>query len=41
MTTWGKWGFQLPADILTLSVTSASTLSWVPSSICAALVDPN
>jgi hypothetical protein len=41
MTTWGKRGFQLPADRLTLSVTSASTLSPMPSSACVALVDPN
>jgi hypothetical protein len=31
----------LPADRLTLSATSASTLSPVPSSVRAALVDPN
>jgi hypothetical protein len=31
----------LPADRLTLSTTSASTLSSVPSSICTALIDSN
>jgi hypothetical protein len=36
-----KRGFRLSADRLTLSATSASTLSPVPSSIRAALVDPN
>jgi hypothetical protein len=41
MTTWVKRGFRLPADRLTLSATLASTLSLVPSSVCAALVDPN
>jgi hypothetical protein len=41
MTTRVKWGFRLPTDRLTLSVTSASTLSLVPSSVRAALVDPN
>jgi hypothetical protein len=35
----GKAG--LPADRLTLSATSASTLSLVPSSVRATLVDPN
>jgi hypothetical protein len=40
LTTRAKRGFRLPADRLTLSVTSASTLSPVPSSR-AALVDPN
>jgi hypothetical protein len=41
MTTRTKRGFWLPADRLTLSATSTSTLSPVPSSICTALVDPN
>jgi hypothetical protein len=41
MTTRAKRGFWLPADRLTLSATSASTLSPVPSSVRAALVDPN
>jgi hypothetical protein len=41
MTTRAKWGFWLPTDRLTLSVTSASTLSPVPSSVRAALVNPN
>jgi hypothetical protein len=35
------WGFRLLADILTLSTTSASTLSSVPSSVHTALVDLN
>jgi hypothetical protein len=41
MTTRVKRGFRLPADRLTLSATSASTLSPVPSSVRATLVDPN
>jgi branched-subunit amino acid transport protein len=41
MTTWAKRGFRLPVDRLTLSATLVSTLSPVPSSVCAALVDPN
>jgi hypothetical protein len=41
MTMWGKRGFRLPANRLTLSATSASTLSSVPSSVRAALVNPN
>jgi hypothetical protein len=41
MTTWAKRGFQLPADRLNLSATSASTLSPVPSSVRTALIDPN
>jgi hypothetical protein len=41
MTMRAKRGFQLQADKLTLSATSASTLSPVPSSIRAALVNPN
>jgi hypothetical protein len=41
MTTLAKRGFRLLPDRLTLSATTASTLSPVPSSVCAALVDPN
>jgi hypothetical protein len=41
MTTQVKQGFWLPTNRLTLSATSASTLSPVPSSICVALIDPN
>jgi hypothetical protein len=41
MTTRAKWGFQLSADRLTLSATTASTLSPVPSSVRVALIDPN
>jgi hypothetical protein len=41
MTTQVKHGFQLLADKLTLSTISASTLSPVPSSLRATLVDPN
>jgi hypothetical protein len=41
MTTWAKRGFRLPTDRLTLSATSASTLSLVPSSVRAALVNLN
>jgi hypothetical protein len=41
MTTWAKRSFRLLADKLTLSATLASTLSPVPSSIRATLVDPN
>jgi hypothetical protein len=41
MTTRAKQNFRLSADRLILSATSASTLSPVPSSIRAALVDPN
>jgi hypothetical protein len=41
MTTRAKRGFRLPTDRLTLSATSASTLSQVPSSVRAALVNPN
>jgi hypothetical protein len=41
MTTRGKLGFRLPANRLTLSATSASTLSLVPSFVRAALVDLN
>jgi hypothetical protein len=41
MTMRVKRGFQLSTDRLTLSATSALTLSPVPSSVYAALVDPN
>jgi hypothetical protein len=41
MTTRAKRGFRLLADRLILSAASASTLSPVPSSVCATLVDPN
>jgi hypothetical protein len=41
MTTWAKRGFRLSADRLTLSATSTSTLSSVPSSVCTTLIDPN
>jgi hypothetical protein len=41
MTMRTKRAFRLPTDRLTLSATSASTLSLVPSSVCAALIDPN
>jgi hypothetical protein len=41
MTTRAKRGFRLSAHRLTLSATSASTLSLVPSSVRAALIDPN
>jgi hypothetical protein len=41
MTTRAKWGFWLPTDRLTLLATLASTLSLVPSSVRAALVDSN
>jgi uncharacterized membrane protein len=41
MTTRAKRGFRLLADRLTLSATSTSTLSPVPSSVRTALVDPN
>jgi hypothetical protein len=41
MTTRAKRGFRLLADRLTLSATLTSTLSPVPSSIRATLVDPN
>jgi hypothetical protein len=40
MTTRVKWDFRLPADRLTLSATSAWTLSQVPSSVHVALVYP-
>jgi hypothetical protein len=41
MTTWVKQGFRLLTDRLTLSATSASTLLPVPSSVRAALINPN
>jgi hypothetical protein len=41
MTMRAKRSFRLLADKLTLSATLASTLSPVPSSIRATLVDPN
>jgi hypothetical protein len=41
MTTRAKQGFQLPVDRLTLPATSTSTLSSLPSSVCATLVNPN
>jgi hypothetical protein len=41
ITTRAKRGFWLPADRLTLSATSASTLSPVSSSVRVALIDPN
>jgi hypothetical protein len=41
MTTRTKQGFRLPADKLTLSATSASALSPVPSSVRVALIDLN
>jgi hypothetical protein len=41
MTMREKWGFWLSTDRLTMSATSAPTLLLVPSSIHAALTDPN
>jgi hypothetical protein len=41
MTTRAKQGIQLPADKLTLSATSSSPLSPVPTSIYATLADPS
>jgi hypothetical protein len=41
MTTRAKRGLQLLTDKLTLSATSALTMSPVPSFICAAFLDPN
>jgi hypothetical protein len=41
MTTRAMRGFWLPADKLTLSSTSASTLLSVPSCVRATLIDPN
>jgi hypothetical protein len=41
MTTRAKRSFRLPTDRITLSATSSSTLSLVPSSVFAALANPN
>jgi hypothetical protein len=41
MITRAKRGFQLPVDGLTPSATSASTVSPVPSSVRATLIDLN
>jgi hypothetical protein len=41
MITWVKWSFWLPADRLTLPATLVSTVSLVPSSVHATLVNPN
>jgi hypothetical protein len=41
MTTWAKCGFQIPADKLSQSATLSSTLSSVPTSVRAALIDPS
>jgi hypothetical protein len=41
MITRVKRGFWLPTDRLTLSATVASIVSPVPSSVRAALIDPN
>jgi hypothetical protein len=41
MTTRAKRGFHLPIDKRTLSATSSSSLSLVPTSVCAALTDPS
>jgi hypothetical protein len=41
MTTRAKRGFRIPADKLSLSATSSSTLSLVPTSVRAALTDPS
>jgi hypothetical protein len=41
MTTRAKRVFRFPTDRLTLSATSVLTLSPVPSSIRATLVDPS
>jgi hypothetical protein len=41
MTTQVKRGFRLPTDRLTLSATSAPTLSPIPSSVCTTLTDSN
>jgi hypothetical protein len=40
MTTWVKRVFWLPTDKLTLSATSSSPLSPVPTSVHATLIDP-
>jgi hypothetical protein len=39
MTTRVKWAFRLLADKLTLSATSSSPLSLMPTSVCATLID--
>jgi hypothetical protein len=41
MTTWVKCGFRIPADKLSQSATLSSTLSPVPTSVRAALIDPS
>jgi hypothetical protein len=41
MITRAKWGFRLLADRLTRLATSASIVSPVPSSVLAALINPN
>jgi hypothetical protein len=41
MTIWAKLGFRLTVARLTLSATSALSLSLVPCSVHATLVDPN
>jgi hypothetical protein len=41
MTTWAKWGFWLQANKLTLSATSSSPLSPVPTSVHTALANPS
>jgi hypothetical protein len=41
MTTWVKRGFRLPTDKLTLSATSSSLLSLMPTSVHIALADPS
>jgi hypothetical protein len=41
MTMWAKRGFWLPIDKLTMSATSSSLLSPVPTSIHAAFTDPS
>jgi hypothetical protein len=41
MTTWVKRGFRIPSDKLSLSTTTSSTLSPVPTSVRTALTDPS
>jgi hypothetical protein len=41
MMMWVKRGFRLPANKLTLSATSSSPLSPVPTSVRATLIDPS
>jgi hypothetical protein len=41
MITRVKHGFRIPADKLSLSATSSSTLSPVPTSVRTALTDPS